>query len=846
MLKNIYRVIILLGIFVAALFYFSRDIKEVVFDTDNKIVMEDATFPLVTIKTDDKIINLLHGYSSNLNANVVREAVTPVGADQSFEVSINQENYIIKKMNYELREFSSNSLIESNSISVFEDDGKDKTAKISYKAELEKGKDYAVKLTLITSESMKIYYYQRIKLYDDSHLKEKLSFIMDFHNKIMDKDKAKDIVKYLEPDNDNENTSLTYVDIHSSFDLVSWGNMKPAILTEVIPTVKEIYTDTASVELNYFVETDNSDIREQYQVTEFYRVRYSADRMYLLNYERRMEALFDPNLANVSKSELRLGLSSDYEVSCLESADEKKLVFVRDRELWFYDLDKNEMVQVFSFRQEKTDYLRDLYDRHDIRVLSMDEEGNVDFLVYGYMNRGQYEGKVAVILYQYIRSEGRIEELVYIPVEESYQTLKENLGEFAFINAREIFYFHINDTVYSYNLITRELSEMAAGVHKNDIVVLEDKNYVVWQEGKDALPAGEISIMNMETGEIQTIGAPAGYYIRLLGKIDSNIIYGFVKKDDIAVMMDGSILAPVDKAEIATVDKKVLKSYERSGYYISGIKVNDNIITLDRVKKVEQSGRITYVHAEDDYIINQVKEKTAKISVKAGEEAELYLTLPKDFTMEAIPGVSKTMQTVISQDPTVRLPENDSKPLYYYSYVTGGISGAYEEAAGAIKDADKGIGVVLDSSNRLVWERGVKTTQYTIPNIANLHWDFSGNPISACLELMLSFQGVKASKTELSVTGSSAYEVLAEKSLYTPVSLTGITLDEALYYVSLGRPVLAMTDHKDAVIIYGYDAFNIIVMDPDTGKTDKIGINDGTRLFANAGNVYLSYLGEKQ
>ena len=55
-----------------------------------------------------------------------------------------------------------------------------------------------------------------------------------------------------------------------------------------------------------------------------------------------------------------------------------------------------------------------------------------------------------------------------------------------------------------------------------------------------------------------------------------------------------------------------------------------------------------------------------------------------------------------------------------------------------------------------------------------------------------------------------------------------------------------MTDHKDAVIIYGYDAFNIIVMDPDTGKTDKIGINDGTRLFANAGNVYLSYLGEKQ
>ena len=60
----------------------------------------------------------------------------------------------------------------------------------------------------------------------------------------------------------------------------------------------------------------------------------------------------------------------------------------------------------------------------------MDAEGNVNFMVYGYMNRGQYEGRVAIVLYKYIRADQRIEELVYIPVDEPYQRLKENMGNF--------------------------------------------------------------------------------------------------------------------------------------------------------------------------------------------------------------------------------------------------------------------------------------------------------------------------------------------------------------------------------------------------------------------------------
>ena len=38
----------------------------------------------------------------------------------------------------------------------------------------------------------------------------------------------------------------------------------------------------------------------------------------------------------------------------------------------------------------------------------------VDFIFYGYMNKGSYEGKTAVILYRFYKEQERVEERVYI------------------------------------------------------------------------------------------------------------------------------------------------------------------------------------------------------------------------------------------------------------------------------------------------------------------------------------------------------------------------------------------------------------------------------------------------
>lgn len=843
MLKQIYRVIILIAIFIASLYFFSKDIKEVVFNIDNTTVMEDATFPLVTIRSDGEVINRLHGYSSNLDANSIREALTPIGADGSFEVLINQEEYDIKKLNFEIREFIGNELIEKGSVSVFEENNNVKTAKINISSELENAKEYAFKITLISSESRKMYYYHRIKCYDESYLAEKLEFVMNFHEATKDKETIREYSMNLELDKKKENTTLANVDIHSDIDLISWGSLKPEFITEVIPTVVENYPDMASVVMEYIVRANVSGIPELYRVKEYYRIRYSSSRMYLLNYERSMESLFDIKLTSVSKSQLKLGITSDTDMTYLSSSDKKKFIFVRSNELWFYDLEENKIVKVFSFRQDETDYVRDIYDQHDIRILNMDAEGNVDFMVCGYMNRGQYEGRVALVLYEYIRTEQRIEEKLYIPVDQPYQTLKENIGEFGYVNSLDVCYFHIYNNIYAYNLITRNMTKLETNVSRENVVTFYEKGYVAWQESSNPKDANKIKIMDLETGNIQHINSETEYKILLLDKIDSNLICGFVAEKDITILIDGTLVVPMNKIEIITTKGEVLKNYTKEGFYITGVEVKDNVIELYRSQKLALNGRNHFSAVANDYIMNKVIGKTPffQLTSRVTEAAltEHYLQLPSGYLINEVPKLLTTVNTVISQDPTLRLSLKED--FVYYTYIKGELEGAYNEAAEAIEVADKGVGVVISDLNHIVWERGVNANKSILNGFNNINIS-SGNSIESCIKMLASYTGKKLENVTFDLINISVNEILDKYLSKGPIRLTGATLDQVLYYISKGRPIIAMVSPNDAVLIYGYDAYNIYMVDPSQGKSVKMGIQDSKELFEEAGNIYISYI----
>ncbi len=840
MLKLLYRIIILLAVFAASLFYFGRDIKEEVFDIQKTIEMGETSFPILTIRLDKNEMNLLHGYSNNLNANLVRDSITPLDATQSFDVVIDGKENDVKRVIYELRSVSDNNLLETDTINALEKEEDKKTARIKFKSELEDGNEYAVKITLVTSESRKMNYYTRVKLQPSSHYEEKMDFVMDFHNAIMDRRKAENIVMYLEPDGDADNTSLSYVNIHSSFDLVRWGNLKPKVMGEIIPTINEINDDTASVELKYMISAATESGEEYYYVKEFYRVRYTTSRIYLLNYERTMESVFDINLTSLTKSELKLGITNKKDTNLVTSTDNNKLSFVSQRELWYYNLAENQAVKVFSFRQKNTDYVRDTYDEHDVKILNMDDDGNIDFCVYGYMNRGVYEGRVGIVLYKYYSAENRIEELVYIPMNVTYQMLKEELDSFSYVNQLDVYYFALNHKIYSYNLITKALTVIASDISSEDYVVNKQDHFIAWQNNSDPKKSTEIIILDLESGTKQKITASAGDNINLLGKIDNNFIYGFVKHNSISEQIDGSLLVPMYKINIADSKSQILKEYSKNGYYVSGITVNGNVITLERVKK---KGTNKFESCEPDNILNTITSKVEAIGLTSRVTqktlTEFYISLPSGFKIEEKPRYYSTINTIINEDTTLRLEDSETVVEPYTVYALGGIAGIYEQAGDAINQAYNTSGIVLNKDQQKIWERGVRSSVKEI-NITPVYTSGGIDSVKASVQMLLNYRSGGFSSGNLK--SGTVNEMLSRNIGNSVLNLTGCSLNEVLYYVDKNIPVIGMKDQDNAVLIIGYDTYNITVIDPNLHQSKKIGLNDGTAMFEQAGNLFFSYL----
>ena len=49
--------------------------------------------------------------------------------------------------------------------------------------------------------------------------------------------------------------------------------------------------------------------------------------------------------------------------------------------------------------------------KHGIQVMDMDDDGNISFIVYGYMNRGEHEGENGISVYRFSADDRAIEEL---------------------------------------------------------------------------------------------------------------------------------------------------------------------------------------------------------------------------------------------------------------------------------------------------------------------------------------------------------------------------------------------------------------------------------------------------
>jgi len=840
MKKFLIKGAIVLAVFIAALFTISNIMNKG--NTDMTVEMAKATFPVITLHHGGWEVNELHGYADEMDVNYMRECITPLSVGRKLNLTMDTHARQIRELSFEVRSIDGERLIENSKITDYEEANGVLTASLQLKDLIEDNKEYMLVILVKTGGGQEIRYYTRVIYADDFYTAEKLDYVMDFSGKTFHKEEAKELTKYLESSSKGDNTTFAKVDIHSSFKQVTWGDLNVERLTYPKISIRELSSQTGSFLLKYYVGIKEGKRTGYFAVEEFYRVRYTTERMYLLDFERRMNQIFDTESDIFGNSSIDLGIMGE-EVSLKENEGGNVIAFVASNRLFSYNVVDQKLALLFGFYNRENTDDRALYDQHRIQILNVDEGGNVTFMVYGYMNRGRHEGKTGISVFYYDGTVNTTEELIYVPYYKAPELLLAEVEQLSYINRDGTIYLMIDNAIYGINVVGRTCETIVKNLQEGCYQVSDSNRMMVWQKGNTLYEGKELVLMNLNTGRQTLISAGRDEVIAPIGFMGEDLIYGIARENDIVLDDTGNIIFPMYCVKIQNETEGILKTYIQENVYVTRGSVEENQIILNRVKK-EEDGEYTAI--EDDHIMNAEVAETMinNLEVVAIDVYEKITRI--NLKNEVAKGAVKLLtpkEVLFEGGRNILFEEQDVALERYYVYGKGGMEGIFMDVGNAVNLAYDVSGVVVNDAGSYVWQKGGRSTKNQIMAIKGEKATEDKNALAVCLDTMLEFEGISRNVPKLLESGETVIDIL-ETNLENAkvIDLTGCNLDAVLYYVNQDIPVLTMLEDGSAVLLIGFNEKNTVVMNPENGEVYKVGMNDSKEWFEQNGNKFITYI----
>ena len=102
----------------------------------------------------------------------------------------------------------------------------------------------------------------------------------------------------------------------------------------------------------------------------------------------------------------------------------------------------------------------------------MTDAGDIDFVLYGYMNRGSHEGYEGIGVYHYNPDKNVAEERAFIPVSESFEFLKKDLEKLSYVNEENELFLLLAKSLYKINIEDNSSEVLEEGIKNANFVLL--------------------------------------------------------------------------------------------------------------------------------------------------------------------------------------------------------------------------------------------------------------------------------------------------------------------------------------------------------------------------------------
>ena len=412
-----------------------------------------------------------------------------------------------------------------------------------------------------------------------------------------------------------------------------------------------------------------------------------------------------------------------------------------------------------------------------------------------------------------------------------------------YVNEQKLLYLMLDNSIYKIDMNTFTVSTMIDSKTDDCYAVSKSGRYLAWVEPEHVYDSTSLRLEDLKTGIAHEIRADEGNYIVPIAFIGEDFVYGVANAAEVKVNAFGDVIFPMNKLEIMNTSeekKDVIKTYLPNTGKIGEVSVDDNNIYVELV--VENNGRLVTCGA--DTIMNRhaepanaVKLRKSVTDLKQTQVAINMKEIKKDSAILKI-----FPKHILLEEPRIVNLEVETDGVYYV-YARGKVLLATRDAGAAVRCANENLGVVVDGDLDYIFKRARSTSQASITNLMVNEADANASSFIRAMSAILVREGVGIGVSDLGATGQTPLQIMqGALKEYTVLELKSCSVDEVLYFINQGTPVIARTGVDRAILLTGYTSNSVSYYDPVSKQNRTVGYEELEGLLTAGDNYFIAYV----
>lgn len=802
--------------FIAALLFNRWNFKNLNARSDVYDEELESSFPILYQVRNDRKINEMRGFVHERYNIVSNDTITILNRDRKLNLLIKNNGNRVSSLSYEVRDRTSNCLLERTRLEISDDDRDTKNDETNIMLNIQNlirpNTTYLLTIKLNIKNKI-IYYFTNIISRTSTDIDDALYQVTDFTDRTFRTASASELVKYLETSINRDMREMYSVTLQQSFEQLTFANTGMRRISDYYYNIYQAQEFSYNIAVRYLTESTKTAHKGHFLNRDEYVLRWDGTRWYYMKFNRHTEELLNLNDKpfNNENNRFYLGVTNPNNLVKIESENKRFFAFSKQNEVFVYDNETKTMTSVFAHRIYDENTFEKVSSDYDVKLMNIDNEGNVVYIIYGYNMSGRNEGNMGIDIFTYSASTNTSIENIFLPIFTTFQSLKYDISRLCVFKNNSLIFKSYNK-VYSIDVYTSEMLTLADGFEETKFAASTNGRYFAFNNDKTGV-SKQINIYNIDEAYITSIDAVGDEYIEVVTFLNDDLFYGVFKDEDIWREAGKIIGRPSREIRVVNAVTGKEDVFSEEGSYFYNFVNQQNLL---RYNKYTREGT-HYTYKTNDVIINNFmpeindyyffKEEFTKDRLRIGY-FEIPLNKNEEISYARNNGISRKQ----IEEPALE-SYNEQEELIYYVYDSGNLKGKIRILSDGVNEIRDNYGYVKLSD---------RITCYNRANKGNVSYLRQNDSI---LENLEGFEE----------------NVYIKDNTMLVMNVTGITERDLEYYISLKQKVAVYKNDLFQFFITGYDNNHYILeyTNRDRILTPRIDVHEA---IANGGYVIFAQL----